>query len=99
MARSERRVIEGTGYLKFVKSKGHLYIYLHGRLQGEKVKKHLFKFGRSECALENLYCMREANRLPNELAKMGFTFDDLDQWILTIETRVTPTGKKINILE
>ncbi|CCO11599.2 hypothetical protein BN424_2159 [Carnobacterium maltaromaticum LMA28] len=43
--------------------------------------------------------MREANRLPNELAKMGFTFDDLDQWILTIETRVTPTGKKINILE
>ena len=91
-------MIEGTGYLKFVKSRDHLYVYLHGRLEGEKLKKHLFPFGRLEVALENMYSIREANVLPEELVSMNFSFDDLDQWILTLETRITRNGKNIDVL-
>ena len=64
-------MIEGTGYLKFVKSRDHLYVYLHGRLEGEKLKKHLFPFGRLEAALENMYSIRDSNVLPEELVSMN----------------------------
>ncbi|MCI1820249.1 MULTISPECIES: hypothetical protein [Carnobacterium] len=90
-------MIEGTGYLKFVKSRDHLYVYLHGRLEGEKLKKHLFPFGRLEAALENMYSIRDSNVLPEELVSMNCSFDDLDQWILTLETRITRNGKNIDV--
>lgn len=95
MVKGGSQLVKGTGYLKFVKSKGHSYVYLHGRLSGEKSKKHLFSFGRIEAALENMYAIREFNLLPGELINMRFTFDDLDQWILTLETKVTRNGKSI----
>lgn len=58
----------------------------------------MFPFGRLEAALENMYSIREANMLPEELVSMNFSFDDLNQWILTLETRITRNGKIIDVL-
>ncbi|WP_193553840.1 hypothetical protein [Carnobacterium divergens] len=90
-------MIKGKGYLKFSKSKNKIYVYLFGRLTGEEKKKNLFAFGRLENALENMYQIRESDRLPAELSELGFNFDDLDEWILALETRTTRNNKKINL--
>lgn len=89
-------MIIGKGYLKFVKSRNKTYVYLHGRIKGDKCKKHLFAFGQIDDALENMYSMR--GHLSEELFSLGFGYDDLEEWILTLETRSTRTGKPIQIL-
>ena len=89
-------MVVGKGYLKFVKSKGHVYVYLHGRLEGDASKKHLYAFGSTDVALEKMYTMR--NEFLKELSELGFGYDDLEEWILTLETRSTRRGKLIKIL-
>lgn len=91
-------VIIGKGYLKFVKAKGKIYVYLFGRLENETQKSTLFKFGEINMARELMYQMRDDTKLPQCLQALGLDYDDLDEWILTLETRLTRTGKLVRML-
>ncbi|MEK5105031.1 hypothetical protein MKX83_24120 [Cytobacillus sp. FSL M8-0252] len=88
------------GYLSKKISKGHTYIYLRKSYRVNKKIKHkyLYSFGSMPDALEKMYKMREnPDNFPRELIEMGFDLIDLYNWILTIETKVTSTGRSFNI--
>lgn len=91
-------MVKGTGYLKKLNKRRWSYFSLYGTKEGKREKEQLFYFGRYDRALKEMLHYRDAGKLPEQLLNLGFTLDDLDQWILTLETRVTRTGKEIIIL-
>lgn len=85
-----------SGYLSRKKSKGKIYLYLRRSYREEGNVKHqyLHSFGPLPNALEVLYSLREnPENFPISLEEQGFTLIDLQEWILTVETRVTSTGR------
>jgi hypothetical protein len=49
-------------------------------------------------ALENMYQLREnPESFPKELMAAGYNLDDLDEWILTIETQVTSSDRTFKL--
>jgi hypothetical protein len=49
-------------------------------------------------ALEKMYWMRDnPEKFPEELTNWGFNLNDLDDWILTLETQITSTGREFKL--
>lgn len=49
-------------------------------------------------ALERMYWLRDnPNNFPDVLKMQGFELEDLYEWILTLETGVTSTGRKFKL--
>lgn len=89
-----------SGHLTRKKARGEIYIYLRESFRkGKKVtNKNIYGFGKMPNALELLYSFREDYDLyPKELLEKGYNLDDLDEWILTLETQVTGTGRDFEL--
>jgi hypothetical protein len=92
-------------YLSTVKAKGNQYIYLCGysrERKGSHYSKNvetLFRFGRKEVAILKMYSWKENfSSFPVELKNIGCGRLDLEDWIKTLETGVTKTGKQFKAI-
>lgn len=89
-----------SGYLTKKHAKGKVYLYLR-RSYREKLKiqhEYIHSFGAMPKALEKMYWLRDnPESFPICLIKKGFDLTDLDNWILTVETNVTSTGREFKI--
>lgn len=85
-----------VGYLSQKKSNGKVYIYLRKSYREENKVKHeyIYSFGAMPNALEKMYTLREnPEDFPQDLRGRNYNLDDLDDWIMTIETRKTSRGR------
>lgn len=58
----------------------------------------MYSFGPMPDALEKMYWLRDnPEEFPEELKQRHFNLGDLDDWIMTIETRKTSTGRDFNL--
>jgi hypothetical protein len=81
-------------FLTQSKAKGKKYIYLccYAPMDSKKI---VYRFGRLEVAIEKMRKWKtDFETFPEELKELECTKKDLIQWISTIETGVTKTGKK-----
>ncbi|ANC11347.1 MULTISPECIES: hypothetical protein [Bacillus cereus group] len=89
------------GFLKFVLAKERRYVYLVvAEKKNKKVHTHMvYGFGPLEKALETMYEMRDdfENLLPLELKERGYDWEDINDWILSIETGYSKHGNKLVI--
>ena len=88
------------GFLKFVRAKGNLYVYLAKGVKenGKKKTITIFGFGKMPLALEKLYSWRnEYEMFPQELKDMGYDWNDIHDWVLSIETGDSKMGRKLMI--
>lgn len=87
------------GFLKFVLAKERRYVYLAvAEKKNKRVKTHIvYRFGPLETALETMYGMRDdfENCFPPELKHKGYDWEDLNDWILSIETGYSKYGNKL----
>ncbi|KAB5636575.1 hypothetical protein E8M24_25025 [Bacillus thuringiensis] len=94
---------KNIGFLTFNRSKEKLYVYLTKALRENGKKKNitLYKFGRMDIALENMYTWRDnfESMFPKELLNMGYDWNDLHNWILSLETGYSNNGRKLIIAE
>jgi hypothetical protein len=86
-------------YLNTKRAKGKKYIYLYCYSKKEKNpkkrEKKVYSFGRNDIALERFKRWRKDFSLfPEELKMLGCTQKDLIDWIVTVETGITKTGKQ-----
>jgi len=88
-------------YLKTKTAKGKKYIYLYcysneyKEISHKKKVKRLYSFGRNDIALEKLKNWRkDFSSFPEDLKGYGCTKKDLIDWIVTMETGITKTGKR-----
>lgn len=90
-------------YLSQVKAGGKQYIYLTeycgNQAFSSKLEKHIFGFGNSGMALLKMkgWLRRFETDFPEDLKKLGYTRIDLENWIKTIETGITKTGRKFRV--
>jgi hypothetical protein len=85
-------------YLKSVKSKGNIYIYLCAYNNQEQDKKILFSFGRIDKAIKNMYEW-EKSELPVDLIEIGCSREELFTWIKKVkEINKTTTRKMKSII-
>ncbi|PFZ07186.1 hypothetical protein COL60_19405 [Bacillus pseudomycoides] len=91
------------GFLTFNRSKGKIYVYLTKALRDNGKKKNitLYKFGRLDNALERMYAWRDdfENKFPAELLNLGYDWNDLHDWILSLETGYSKKGRKLIVTE
>lgn len=87
-------------YLGKTRANGYIYIYLRQSYREKRENKsiskyrNLFSFGEAKKALETMYSWRDQpETFPEELKAMGMDLEDLEEWILTLQTQVTKTGK------
>ncbi len=89
------------GFLKFVLAKERRYVYLAvAEKKNKKVRTHMvYRFGPLEKALETMYEMRDdfENLFPLELKERGYDLEDINDWILSIETGYSKHGNKLVI--
>ncbi|EJR72314.1 hypothetical protein IK7_05955 [Bacillus cereus VD156] len=89
------------GFLKFVLAKERRYVYLVvAEKKNKKVHTHMvYGFGPLEKALEIMYEMRDdfENLFPLELKERGYDWEDINDWILSIETGYSKHGNKLVI--
>ncbi|HHP1111542.1 TPA: hypothetical protein ACR31Q_005219 [Bacillus thuringiensis] len=87
------------GFLKFVLAKERRYVYLAvAEKKNKRVKTHIvYRFDPLETALETMYGMRDdfENCFPPELKDKGYDWEDLNDWILSIETGYSKYGNKL----
>lgn len=85
-------------FLEGKKSFGNYYINLRCYSVRENYstrKETLYTFGRVDKALLNMYSWRnDFRKFPKELLVIGCQLEHLEDWIRTIETGVTKTGKQ-----
>ncbi|MBU8905568.1 hypothetical protein [Desertibacillus haloalkaliphilus] len=86
------------GYLSQVKVKGRRYIYLTEYIGMSrfttKTEINVFSFGNREKALEKMTWWRKYfQEFPQELIDRGYGKKDLDEWIRTLETGKSKTGR------
>ncbi|NRG31727.1 hypothetical protein [Niallia circulans] len=89
-----------VGYLTKKTSKGKVYLYIRKSYrEGKRVKhQYIYGFGPIETAKEKLYkIFEEEIEFPKELKINGFNLDDVYDWILTLETGVTKSGRLFDI--
>lgn len=80
-------------YLDRVKAKGRQYLYLKmydTEVTYSKDKRVvLYRFGREEKALQNMYLwLSDINKMPVELKELNCNKDDLKKWIYQLEIRM-----------
>ncbi|WP_242281006.1 hypothetical protein [Bacillus cereus group sp. BfR-BA-01347] len=89
------------GFLKFVLAKERRYVYLVvAEKKNKKVHTHMvYRFCPLEKALETMYEMRGdfENLFPLELKERGYDWEDINDWILSIETGYSKHGNKLVI--
>ncbi|KAB2439692.1 hypothetical protein F8161_19790 [Bacillus cereus] len=89
------------GFLKFVLAKERRYVYLVvAEKKNKKVHTHMvYGFGPLEKALETMYEMRDdfENIFPLELKERGYDWEDINDWILSIERGYSKHGNKLII--
>ncbi|PFN63924.1 hypothetical protein [Bacillus thuringiensis] len=89
------------GFLKFVLAKERRYVYLAvAEKKNKRVHTHIvYGFGPLEKALETMYEMRDdfGNFFPLELKERGYDWEDINDWILSIETGYSKNGNKLVI--
>jgi hypothetical protein len=95
-------VSQVPGFLKFVLAKERRYVYLVVAEKKNKKKVHthmVYRFGPLEKALETMYEMRgDFEKLfPLELKERGYDWEDINDWILSIETGYSKHGNKLVI--
>lgn len=89
-------------HLKCKRAKGNKYIYLYSYDGYERERKSpksisVCSFGRNDKALKKLKEWKDDfNSFPRPLRELGCTKGDLLEWIITVETGVTKTGKRFN---
>lgn len=85
-------------FLENKKAKGNRYIYLccyQSYELNDSGRKFVYGFGRLELAIEKMYSWRDDFKsFPVELIDLGCGRNDLNDWIHTIETGITKTGKQ-----
>ncbi|GAF66422.1 hypothetical protein BTS2_3323 [Bacillus sp. TS-2] len=89
-----------VGYLSKKISKGKTYIYLRKSYrEGKEVKnEYLYSFGPMPHALEKMYSIRgNPDTFPKELTNQDYDLLDLNEWILTLETKLTSTGRSFEV--
>lgn len=87
---------KNMAYLSQVLSKGRRYIYLTEYIGGKhnKTDIHVYGFGERSKALAEMYeWRRDFKRFPRELTDMGYGEGDLREWIQTLETGRSKTGR------
>ena len=85
-------------FLRQVKAKGNRYLYLCCYYSDELVtdRKILYSFGRTENALNKMQnWSKDFTLFPNELKALGCEKEDLDDWIRTLKTGITKTGRRM----
>lgn len=89
-------------FISHVNSKGNQYIYLYTYCNQEEIssgKQSIYGFGRKEQAIKKMRSWRnDFSQFPKELIEFGCTREDLIDWIRTMETGVTKTGKKFKAI-
>jgi hypothetical protein len=84
-------------FLENKKAKGNRYIYLccyQSHEVSHSGRKFVYGFGRLEVAIKNMYSWKKNfQSFPIELLELGCDRSDLEEWINTIETGRTKTGK------
>lgn len=94
---------KNIGFLTFNRSKEKLYVYLIKafRENGKKKNITLYKFGRLDIALENMYAWRDdfEAKFPKELLNIGYDWNNLHDWILSLETGYSKKGRKLIVAE
>jgi hypothetical protein len=81
-------------FLKPVKAKGNIYVYLCSYDSQEQDKKFLYGFGRLDKALKEMYRWKDNFFcFPISLLELGCKREDLLDWIKTLETGITKTGR------
>lgn len=86
-------------YLSQVVAKGRRYIYLTEYIGGKhnKTDIHVYGFGERSKALAAMQeWQRDFKRFPRELVAMGYGLRDLSEWIETLETGISKTGRSRN---
>ncbi|MCX4074743.1 hypothetical protein OQZ55_00235 [Bacillus subtilis] len=84
------------GFLARVKTNGTTYIYLRQakRTPNGIKNERIYSFGPAHKALETmLYFFNNPEEFPKPLTEAGYTLEDLDNWMWTLNTKTTPTGK------
>lgn len=88
------------GYLSQVKANGKQYIYLTEYIGNQnystKNERHVYAFGEVMMALIKMRRWRRKfnTEFPEELKELGYDAADLNEWIKTIQTGRTSTGRK-----
>ncbi|WP_017473866.1 hypothetical protein [Amphibacillus jilinensis] len=95
------------GFLSVSTSRGYKYVQLRRSVEvgkNEKTGKRLIKkivlhtFGNYEKSLESMYgWLNNPETFPEKLIDLGYDLDDLQDWIMTLETKKTKTGKDFTI--
>ncbi|MDA1909601.1 hypothetical protein PDK24_27930 [Bacillus cereus] len=87
------------GFLKFVLAKERRYVYLAvAEKKNKRVKTNIvYRFGPLETALETMYGIRDdfEDCFPPELKNKGYDWENLNDWILSIETGYSKYGNKL----
>ncbi|WP_378211126.1 hypothetical protein [Anoxybacteroides rupiense] len=89
-------------YLSQVKSNGRQYIYLCAYVGNQaystRKEQRVYAFGEARRALLRMKrWKRRFSEFPQELLDLGCDMKDLDEWIRTLETGVTKTGRKFSV--
>jgi hypothetical protein len=89
-------------YLSQVKSNGKQYIYLCMYVGTQKYstrkEQHVYSFGEARKALIRMKrWQRRFTEFPQELLDFGCGKKELEQWIRTLETGITPTGRRFKV--
>jgi len=86
-------------FLTRVQSRNFQYLYLRKYKRRENYadhKKTLYRFGRIENALKDMYRWQEdINSLPDELKDIGCNRDKVETWIKTLETGIHPKTSRV----
>lgn len=90
------------GYLSQVKAGGKQYIYLTEYCGHQefttKIEKHIFSFGSPTIAISKMHrWQKDFSEFPSELLGKGYGLNDLESWIKTLQTGVTPNGRRFKV--
>lgn len=88
------------GYLIRKKSKGNTYIYLRTSKRESGVVQHeyIYSFGKMPNALNHLYSiLNDEISFPDELKRRGYEIKHVLDWVMTLETKKTTTGRDFSI--
>ncbi|MCY8478079.1 hypothetical protein [Bacillus atrophaeus] len=84
------------GFLARAKTKDKTYIYLRqAKRTPDGIKNvNIYSFGPAHKALDTmLYFFNNPEEFPKDLIEAGYTLEDLDSWMWTLNTKTTPNGK------